>query len=81
MKVKILLFAHLKEAYGSGDFWLDMPAASTIQDAVSRVMGEKKLSSFKNMPLRFAVNEEFRYETQTLNDHDSLAFLSPMAGG
>lgn len=81
MKVKILLFAQLKEAYGAGEFFLDVPPSVTVQDTVNCVLAEASLSPFKNLPLRFAVNEEFKQGNQVLNENDSLAFLSPVAGG
>lgn len=81
MKIKVLLFAQLKEAYGSGDLWLDLPAPATIRDAMDRVMSEKKLSQFKGLPLLFAVNEGLQSEGIVLNDGDCLALLSPVSGG
>lgn len=81
MKVKILLFSQLKEAYGAGEFFLDVPPSVTVQDAVNWVLAEASLSLFKNLPLRFAVNEEFKDGTQALNENDALALLSPVAGG
>ena len=81
MKIEVLLFAQLKEAYGSGRLWIEVPGNAKISDAVSIVIGEASLRSFSGLPLRYAVNEEFQAADVSLNDNDRFALLSPVAGG
>ena len=81
MKIKILLFAQLKEAYGQSHLWIDVPAPAKVQDAVGIVMKESTLGKYSALPLRYAVNEDFQPAEGLLKENDCLALLSPMAGG
>lgn len=81
MKIEVLLFAQLKEAYGSERLWIDLPHGAKIADAVSRVLSEPSLHSMNSLPLRYAINEEFKFPESLLNHNDCLALLSPVAGG
>ena len=81
MKIEVLLFAQLKEAYGSKRLWIEVPVNAKISDAVSIVMGETPLRPFSGLPLRYAINEEFQSIDALLNHNDRLVLLSPVAGG
>ena len=81
MKIEVLLFAQLKEAYGSERFWVEVPVGARISDAVYIAMSEVLLRPFSSLPLRYAINEEFQSADASLNDNDRLALLSPVAGG
>ena len=81
MTIEVLLFAQLKEAYGSDRLSVELPLGARIADAVGVVLGEPALMSFKTLPLRYAVNEEFSPAQTVLKDKDRLALLAPVAGG
>ena len=81
MKIKVLLFAQLKEAYGCDQFSVEIPFGTKIADAVGIVLGDSTLIPFKRLPLRYAVNEEFKAAETVLKDNDELALLTPVAGG
>ena len=52
MKIEVLLFAQLKEAYGSERLWIEVPHGANIADAVRRVLSESSLQPFHSLPLR-----------------------------
>lgn len=81
MKIEVLVFAQLREALGSERVLIDVDEGATILDAVERVMGLPSLRVFDHLPLRYAVNEEFRSRDSELRPNDRLALLSPVAGG
>ncbi len=81
MKIEVLLFAQLKEAYGCDRFLIDLPLGTKIADAVSAALSDPALMPFKMLPLRYAVNEEFSPAQTVLKDKDRLALLTPVAGG
>ncbi len=81
MKIEVLFFAQLKEAYGSGHMSLELPSEAKVSDAVHKVMGEVALHGWSGLPLRYAINEEFISADTTLRPNDRLALLSPVAGG
>lgn len=81
MKVEVLLFAQFKEAYGSECLCIEVPYGTKIVDAVGRVLSEPSLQPLKNLPLRYAINEEFMLSDTLLKNNDRLALLSPVAGG
>lgn len=81
MTIRVLLFAQLKEAYGSGFFQIDVPAGSKISDTVEIIMNKLPLRMFHSLPLRYAVNEVFQPAEAVLKNNDTLALLSPVSGG
>lgn len=81
MRIEVLLFAQLKEAYGCDRFSVELPPGAKIADAAGVVFGDPALMPFKMLPLRYAVNEEFSPAQTVLKDKDRLAFLTPVAGG
>jgi len=81
MKIEVLLFAQLKEARGSGCLCIDVPEGTKIFEAAHLIMTTPSLRPFNALPLRYAVNEEFRPTDTVLRERDRLALLSPVAGG
>ena len=82
LTIRVLCFAQIKEALGRDETVLDIPEGSSAQDAVRILFREhgasKKLDS---LPLRYAVNGEFRPESTELSSGDLLAPIPPVAGG
>ena len=50
MKIEVLLFAQLKEAYGSGYLSMELPAGAKVSDAVQMVLGKKQLRLLVDCP-------------------------------
>ena len=85
MKVKILLFANLREQVGTGVEVVDLPdSASTVAGlrlylmkrggAWSDVLADMKV-------VRVAVNQDMAAAAAPLNHGDEVAFFPPVTGG
>ena len=85
MKVKVLMFANLREKVGTGVDIVDLPdSASTVAGlrahlrgrggAYELALGDKKL-------LRTAVNQDMAAPTARLKAGDEVAFFPPVTGG
>lgn len=81
MRVTVLLFAQLREAWGGGTLELDLPTDATVAEAVREVLGRVELSACRDLPLRYAVNEDYSDGAASLRENDVLALLTPIAGG
>ncbi len=81
MKIKILLFAHLKEEFGRADLVWDASDGETVGSVVEKFALCHKVNSLQSTPLLYAVNEAFTDKTKVLKEGDTLACLAPMSGG
>lgn len=79
MNVNVKLFAQLRQAAGTGELLLELPAGSTAADA-ARLLGRKHpgLNTSGSM---VAVNAAYAEPDTVLTDGDVLALLPPVAGG
>ena len=82
MSVKILYFASLKEAFGTGSEKLELPAGIAtvcgLRDWLA-ANGRELLTSARN--LRCAVNQEMADGVTPVRDGDEIAFFPPVTGG
>lgn len=79
--IKVLLFGALREAAGSEDYQLTLPAPATVASALREL--ENTFEDVKRYEgrLLLAVNEEFASREQVLMNGDTLAVLPPVSGG
>jgi MoaE-MoaD fusion protein len=76
MRVRVRLFAVLRESAGADSVELELDEDATVADAISAlapVAGE--------MPFRLAVNREYADDTDPLAPGDELAAIPPVSGG
>ncbi|MFN0207966.1 MAG: molybdopterin converting factor subunit 1 [Planctomycetota bacterium] len=81
MRIRILLFAGLREKAGTAEITLELPAKSTL--AAARAAVEERMPNLlKNAKAAAAVNGAYvRDESREMNDGDEIAFLPPVSGG
>jgi molybdopterin synthase sulfur carrier subunit len=82
MTVRVLYFASLKEAIGTGVEQLELPAGvSTVGQLRDWLVGQGRavLATAKN--LRCAVNHDMVKLDATIKDGDEVAFFPPVTGG
>jgi molybdopterin converting factor subunit 1 len=81
MRVKVQLFARLREIAGGGEYDCDVPAGASVGD-VWRVLSERHtaLAPFGHA-ISCALNADFARMTATVKDGDEVAFLPPVSGG
>ena len=76
MKVRIQLFATLRERAGTDQVELDLPEQSRVRDALELL---RTITS--GLPVVMAVNREYADEDVVLHAGDELALIPPVSGG
>jgi len=77
MKIRVLLFAGLREKTGQGEMTLDLAKGSCVSDL-------KKSLTLEDMAwqsLAFAVNQTYAPADTLLKEGDEVALIPPVAGG
>lgn len=77
MAIKVKLFAHLRERYGTGEHSLELPADATVATVWRELTGEAELPSH----VLAAVNLGYADADTTVSDGDEVAFFPPVTGG
>ena len=81
MKVRIRLFAMLRERAGWREREVDLPSGSSIADAWQWLLGEVPGIEATRASVRFALNRNYAAAEEELSDGDELALIPPVAGG
>ena len=76
MRVKVRLFAILRERAGRSELELDLPEGARVRDALAEVD-----EIARGMPLVMAVNREYADADAPLGSGDELALIPPVSGG
>jgi molybdopterin converting factor subunit 1 len=81
MRIRVKLFAILRERAGAQDVSLDLPDGSRIAHAADALLKQfPQLSSY--LPrVAYAVNQTYAKPDTVLNDGDELALIPPVSGG
>lgn len=81
MRVRVKLFAVLKERAGVGELSLDLPDGTNVSSAAAAL--KEKLPTIAAFLERsaFAVNRDYADGTTLLRDGDELAVIPPVSGG
>jgi molybdenum cofactor biosynthesis protein MoaC/molybdopterin converting factor subunit 1 len=82
MRVRVLLFAMLRQRAGTESLELDLPDGATAADALVALGHRDGLADLiGRLPLRVAVNREYVPESTALAAGDELAVIPPVSGG
>ena len=81
MRVRVRLFASLRETMGHDEVWLDLPAGATPDDAWRRLCEACPALRPRRRSLSVAVNRRYAPFEAALEDGDELVFIPPVAGG
>jgi molybdenum cofactor biosynthesis protein MoaC/molybdopterin converting factor subunit 1 len=82
MRVRVLLFAMLRQRAGTPTLELDLPEGATAADALAALGRRDGLGEVVGrLPLRVAVNREYVSESTALATGDELAVIPPVSGG
>lgn len=76
MRVRVRLFAQLRERAGASEIELELPERASVADAIEAV-GDLA----GGLPLVMAVNREYAPADRTLRAADELALVPPVSGG
>ena len=81
MKVRVLLFARLRELAGRDALEMDLPDGESLAGCWHRLQQEHPaLQAWRGMPLA-AVNQEYSPADLTLHGGEEVAFFPPVSGG
>lgn len=81
MRVKVRLFAALREAVGKAELEYDMPSAAQVKDVLS-TLAERHPSLRDRLGfVQVAVNREYASPETELRDGDEVALVPPVGGG
>ena len=81
MKVRVKLFAMLRERAGAGDAVHEVPDGFTVNELWNRLGDVYPGLSGIDLRLLYAVNSEYVDRGHRLADGDEVAFIPPVSGG
>ena len=81
MRVRVRLFASLREAAGVGEVRLELPAGSTAEQAWERLAAEVPALAARRASLAVSVNRRYASFDTPLADGDEVVFIPPVSGG
>ena len=81
MRVRIRLFARLRDIVGRDAFEYDVRDGETLQGVWVALAGEFPELSRYTASISGAVNEEYARMSAPVQDGDEIAFLPPVSGG
>ncbi len=81
MRVRLLLFAVLRDITGKSEADLDLPAGTRARDVWQTLRNSHRELADYELPPLTAINESYAPADSVLNDGDELAFIPPVAGG
>ena len=79
MRVRVLLFAALREAVGSGAVELELEPGATAGKALERL--RERHPALRGKTCSLAVNRGYAAAERALADGDELALIPPVSGG
>lgn len=81
MRVKVRLFARLRDVLGTGELERELPASATVQAVWNELVAERPSLGEYERAISVAVNTEYSRMSAVLADGDEVAFLPPVSGG
>jgi len=79
MKVKVMLFAYLREDIGYKEREIEIKEATKVGELWSEL--SHQLIKNNSLSVLFAVNEKYADDDQELKEGDEVAFFPPVSGG
>ncbi|MFQ5850645.1 MAG: molybdopterin converting factor subunit 1 [Candidatus Binatia bacterium] len=81
MKVKVKIFAALRERVGASEITKELGEGSTVRDLWEAVQRDYPKLAPVGMRLLYAVNQDYVEADHVLEDGDEVAFVPPVSGG
>ena len=81
MRVKVQLFARLRELAGRAECECEVPSGATVEDVWRALCREHQALGPFGPSISCAVNEDFAPMRSVVRDGDAIAFLPPVSGG
>jgi molybdopterin converting factor subunit 1 len=81
MRVRVRLFASLRETVGASEVELDLPEGATAETAWQRLADAHVDLASRRTRLTAAVNRRYAGFDTPLRDGDEVVFVPPVSGG
>jgi len=81
MRVRVRLFASLREAAGRDQLDLDLPEGATAEAAWARLVESHPVLAARRASLAVAVNRAYQRFDAPLAGGDEVVFIPPISGG
>jgi molybdopterin converting factor subunit 1 len=81
MRVRVRLFARLRELAGAGELLREVPAGATVGAVWASLVSEWPDLAPYEKSLSCAVNTDYSRFGAAVTDGDEVAFLPPVSGG
>ena len=81
MRVKVRLFAGLREALSRDQLELELPSGATAEVAWQRLVAGRDDVAARRRGLAVAVNRQYSSFAAPLSEGDEVAFIPPVSGG
>jgi molybdopterin synthase sulfur carrier subunit len=81
VRVRLRLFASLREAAGLSQVQLDLPPGATLEDAWRRLVADLPALAARRPSLAASVNRRYAPFETALGDGDEIVFIPPVSGG
>jgi molybdopterin synthase sulfur carrier subunit len=81
MRVRVRLFASLREAASRSEARLELPEGATAEAAWQALVGESPALESRRPSLAVAVNRLYASFDTVLRDSDEVVFIPPVSGG
>ena len=78
--IRVRLFALYRDLAGRSQLDLELPAGSTVGQAIARLRDRVEFHALPSDPV-VAVNQAYAAAEEVLEDGDELAVIPPVAGG
>ena len=81
MRVRVRLFARLRDLAGASELVRDVPAPATVQTVWDGLVAEMPALLQYERTMSVAVNAEYARMAADVKEGDEVAFLPPVSGG
>ncbi len=81
MRVRVRLFAFLREAAGRGDAELQLAQGATAEEAWRQLAAQHPALAATRPSLMASVNRRYATFDTVLSDGDEVVFIPPVSGG
>ena len=81
VRVRVRLFATIREAVGEPEVELDLPPGASPEEAWQALVGRWPALSPRRQSLAASVNRSYASFDTALEEGDEVAFIPPVSGG
>ena len=81
MKIRVRLFASLKEKAGTSVISLSVPAGTSVEQLLSIIQSENMELNGATQGVLVAINQEYASSDTVIMESDELALIPPVSGG